>query len=47
MSTGKSGKNAAHGSCPCCGAIMVVERELKHSILVRCTQCGISDTRIR
>lgn len=47
MTVDKPDEDTAYGSCPCCGAAMTAERELKHSILIRCSQCGISDTRIR
>jgi len=33
--------------CACCGADMVLERELRQSNLYRCEACGISDTRLK
>ena len=32
--------------CPCCGDEMILEKILQNSKLVRCTNCGLSDTRI-
>ncbi len=34
-------------NCPCCGGEMKKERELASSILVRCSECGLSDTQAR
>ena len=33
--------------CPCCGSEMEKEKELKNSILMRCVECGLSDTTIK
>lgn len=33
-------------SCPCCGAEMKVDKVLEKTTIVRCTGCGISDTRL-
>ena len=33
-------------SCPCCGAEMKIEKILQNSKLIRCTKCGLSDTRM-
>lgn len=33
-------------SCPCCGSEMILEKRLQNSKLVRCTKCGLSDTRM-
>jgi len=33
-------------SCPCCGSNMEVERILENTTVIRCTQCGMSDTRL-
>ena len=30
--------------CPCCGAKMEKSQELEKSFLMRCTQCGLSNT---
>ena len=32
--------------CPCCGAEMKIEKMLQHSKLIRCSKCGLSDTRM-
>lgn len=32
--------------CPCCGSEMKVEKELENTTIIRCTECGISDTRL-
>jgi len=31
--------------CACCGSEMKVEKELKNSVLMKCVECGLSDTR--
>jgi len=33
-------------SCPCCGSNMEVERVLENTTVIRCIQCGMSDTRL-
>ena len=33
--------------CPCCGSKMEQEKELEHSILMKCKECGLSDTRVK
>jgi transcription elongation factor Elf1 len=33
-------------SCPCCGSEMKVDQVLEKSTIIRCTECGISDTRL-
>ena len=38
--------NTSHISCPCCGSNMEVEKILENSTLIRCIQCGLSDTRL-
>ena len=32
-------------NCPCCGSEMKVDRVLEKTTIVRCSECGISDTR--
>lgn len=34
-------------NCPCCGSPMKKEKELENSFLMKCTECGISDTRLK
>lgn len=34
-------------SCPCCGGKMNLEKVLENTNLLRCTICGLSDTRTR
>ena len=33
--------------CPCCGSEMKVEKELKNTILMKCIDCGLSDTTVK
>lgn len=33
-------------SCPCCGSEMKVDQVLKNTTIIRCTECGMSDTRV-
>jgi len=33
-------------SCPCCGSEMKVDQVLENTTIIRCTECGISDTRL-
>ena len=33
--------------CPCCGSEMKKEKELQNSILMKCVECGLSDTTIK
>ncbi len=33
-------------SCPCCGSEMKVDQVLEKTTIIRCTECGISDTRL-
>ena len=33
------------GSCPCCGGQMNTEKIFENTTLVRCSNCGLSDTR--
>jgi len=32
--------------CPCCGSEMKVDQVLEKTTIIRCTDCGISDTRL-
>lgn len=32
--------------CPCCGSQMKIDKVLKNTTVLRCTGCGISDTRL-
>jgi predicted RNA-binding Zn-ribbon protein involved in translation (DUF1610 family) len=40
------GDNDQKISCPCCGSEMRLEKQLQNSKLIRCTNCGLSDTRM-
>ena len=33
-------------NCPCCGSEMKVDRVLEKTTIMRCPECGISDTRL-
>jgi hypothetical protein len=33
--------------CACCGAEMLPDRELEKTIIYKCKQCGLSDTRLK
>lgn len=33
-------------TCPCCGSEMKIEKILEKTTLIRCTDCGLSDTRL-
>ena len=46
----KNEKNYGDGenkiiSCPCCGGQMIKEKVLENTSLLRCSNCGLSDTR--
>ena len=30
--------------CPCCGSEMKKERELENSFIMKCSECGLSDS---
>jgi hypothetical protein len=32
--------------CPCCGSDMKVDKVLENTTIVRCTECGLSDTKL-
>ena len=38
--------NSTTTPCPCCGSEMKVEKVLEKTSIIRCTECGISDTRL-
>lgn len=33
-------------TCPCCGSEMKIDQVLEKTTIVRCSECGISDTRL-
>ena len=33
-------------SCPCCGSQMNVDKVLENTTVLKCTECGLSDTRV-
>jgi DNA-directed RNA polymerase subunit RPC12/RpoP len=33
--------------CACCGEEMLPDRELEKTIIYKCKQCGLSDTRLK
>jgi len=33
--------------CPCCGSEMKKEKELENSFLMKCAECGLTDTRLK
>jgi DNA-directed RNA polymerase subunit RPC12/RpoP len=33
--------------CACCGAEMLPDKELEKTIIYKCKQCGLSDTRLK
>lgn len=39
-------QNTALTPCPCCGSEMKVEKILENTTIIRCTECGLSDTRL-
>jgi len=39
-------KSSSQVSCPCCGSEMKVEKVLENTTIIRCIQCGMSDTRL-
>ena len=44
--TGPKPQDVPKHVCPCCGSEMKVDRVLENTTIVRCTECGISDTRL-
>jgi len=34
-------------NCPCCGSEMKKEKELENTVIMKCTDCGLSDTRVK
>ena len=33
--------------CPCCGSEMKKEKELENTIVMKCGECGLSDTSVK
>ncbi len=33
-------------SCPCCGSDMNVDKVLKNTTIIKCSGCGLTDTRL-
>ena len=33
--------------CACCGGDMLIEKDIGNSVLYKCADCGLSDTRIK
>jgi hypothetical protein len=33
-------------SCPCCGSGMKIDKVLENTTILKCTGCGLSDTRL-
>jgi hypothetical protein len=33
--------------CACCGGDMFLERDIGNSLIYKCTECGLSDSRIK
>jgi DNA-directed RNA polymerase subunit M/transcription elongation factor TFIIS len=33
--------------CACCGGDMVPEKDIGNSVIYKCAECGLSDTRLR
>lgn len=32
--------------CPCCGSDMIVDKTFENTSIIRCTECGLSDTKL-
>jgi hypothetical protein len=43
----KNDKLLCKMECACCGAEMLPDRELEKTIIYKCKQCGLSDTRLK
>jgi hypothetical protein len=43
----KNYKSLCKMECACCGAEMLPDRELEKTIIYKCKQCGLSDTRLK
>ena len=39
-------QNTPKTPCPCCGSDMKVDRGLENTTIIRCIECGLSDTRL-
>ncbi len=33
--------------CACCGGDMIIEKDIGNSLLYKCAECGLSDTRVK
>lgn len=33
--------------CACCGGDMFLEKDIGNSLIYKCTECGLSDSRIK
>ena len=33
--------------CACCGGDMLTEKDIGNSVLYKCVECGLSDTRVK
>ena len=33
--------------CACCGGNMLPEKDIGNSVIYKCAECGLSDTRLR
>jgi len=33
--------------CPCCGSEMKMEKELENTVIMKCVDCGLSDTKVK
>jgi hypothetical protein len=43
----KNYKSLCKMECACCGAEMLPDKELEKTIIYKCKQCGLSDTRLK
>jgi hypothetical protein len=39
-------QNTTKTPCPCCGSDMKIDRVLENTTIIRCIECGLSDTRL-
>jgi hypothetical protein len=39
-------QNTSQTPCPCCGSEMQVDKVLENTTVIRCIECGLSDTRL-
>lgn len=33
--------------CACCGGDMLLEKDIGNSLIYKCTECGLSDSRVK